>query len=190
MQVTDRRGILHHTWVIVVYTINIGPYLHLIGINSRTYQCRCIIAATTLQVVIAAFVIHADETLGYIYPLLVFKIKQRHKMLTDITEVGFTVYCKTHELECVQEFHIDTLLLHVECHHVGRHYLALGNNLLLKFIGQRLESQLTEMSEYLIDFLCCSLGSILAPVEFLDCLHILCLQHGRVLARTVGIAVP
>ena len=170
-------------------TVNIGPYLHLVGIYCRANQCCSVVAAATLQVIVAALMVHADKALRNVYLALLLKIDKRKKMLAYVAEVGLTVYRKAHEIKRIEQLDIIALLLHVYCYHVGRDNLSLSNNLFLQFIVQRLECKVAKMGEYSIHLLCCSLGTGLCPVEVLYCLHVLRQQICRMLAGSVHITV-
>ena len=189
VEVTYRRCTFHHAGVVVVHAVDIGPDLDLLGIHCRADQCCGIVTATTLEIVVATLVVHTDEALCDIYTAFLVSIEQWQQVLADIFQIGLAIDCKTHEVESIQQLHVDTLLLHEECNHIGRDDLALGYNLLLKIVAQLLLSEVAQMCKHLI-YLggSCSLA-LLGLVELADCLHVLCLQECRVLACTVHIAI-
>ena len=172
-----------------MHTVNVGPNLYLLGINGRTDKRCGVVTATTLQVIVATHVIHANEALSNVNAALFVGIEQWHQVLAYVLKVGLAIGRKAHEVESVEQLHVNTLLLHVECHHVGRDNLALRHNLLLKVIAESLLCKVAQVSKNLVN-LCrsCSL-CLRVLIELVDGLHVLCLQECRVLARTVHIAV-
>ena len=63
-------------------------------------------AATTLQVVVAALVVHADESLSDVNLTSFLKVNKRKKMLADICDVGLAVHVQAHEVESIEQLYI------------------------------------------------------------------------------------
>lgn len=97
MKMMHGRCVIHNAGVVVVHSVDVGPYLYLVGIHSCTYECCSVVAATTLQVVYAALVIQAYEALSYVDTALNLHIELWQQVGANIREVGLAVGTQAHK---------------------------------------------------------------------------------------------
>lgn len=67
VELTYSLGLLNHARVVVVHTVDIGPYLNLLGRQSRSDERSREVATAAQQVVYLAVSVAADESLCDIY---------------------------------------------------------------------------------------------------------------------------
>ena len=138
MQLMNGFRMVYHARVVVVHAVDVCPYLDFLGVDGSAHERGGVVRTTTVQVVDLTVSIAADEALGDIYlsPLIVSE--QSVQLLTDVGGVWLRVLVSAHEVECVQQYHVDALLFHVVGHHVGRQHLSLCHDALLLETGEEL----------------------------------------------------
>ena len=187
VQLVNRLCAVNHTWVVIVHTVDIGPDLNLISTDSSTNQRGCVVATTTLQVVNLAISVAADKALSKEYLNTLVLLHQRSQLLLDIYRIGLGILIGTHKVECVQQYGLDTNLVHVVNHHVGRHHLALSHNALLLERSKELLGERAQVVELALQELAgCGLGLVLA-VKLVNMLVVLLLQAVNHLVSTIGV---
>ena len=134
----NRSSLVNHARVVVVHTVDIGPYLYLFGIDSSTNQRCCIVATATLQIVNLAIGITANESLGDIYLCSFLVLENIREFLTDIRRIGFGILVGAHKVECRQQTRVNALLLHIVLNHVSAHDFSLSHDTLLLEAGEEL----------------------------------------------------
>ena len=131
VELAHRLGMLHKARVVIVHTINVGPYLNLLCLNGSANQASCIVAAAAQQVVYLTLSVAADEALRDIDLIAWVVIENLRGLLLDIVHVGFTVLVGTDDVEGIDEQGIDATFLQVVGDHVSAHYFALSQDDLL-----------------------------------------------------------
>ena len=73
VQLAHCLGLVDDTWVVVVHSVNVGPYLNLVCVDSCSDKRCCVVRPTTLKVVYLTVSVSADKALGNVY-LIAFVI--------------------------------------------------------------------------------------------------------------------
>lgn len=55
---------VYYARVIVMHSVDVGPYLYFLSVYSGTYERCCVVAAAPLQIVYLAVGVAADEALS------------------------------------------------------------------------------------------------------------------------------
>ena len=176
MQLMNGLRVIYYTRVVVVHTVDIGPDLNLLSTDSGTHKRSRIVGTAALKVVDLTIGVTTDESLGNKHLCTLILLEDGIQLFPDVHRIGLRVFVGAHEIQGIQQHGLDTNLLHVIHHHIGRHHLALCHDALLfetgeQFLGER--AQIVELS--LQEFTSGLLGFILG-VEFLYVTQILLLQ--------------
>ena len=99
VQLMHGFGMVYDTRVVVVHTIDIGPYLNLLSTDGSTHERGCVVGTTTLQVVDLTIGIATDEALGDIHLCAFVLLEDGIQLLLDIYGVWLGVFVGTHEIK-------------------------------------------------------------------------------------------
>ena len=114
-------------------------------------------------------------------------LHQRSQLLLDIYRIGLGILIGTHKVECVQQYGLDTNLVHVVNHHVGRHHLALSHDALLLERSKELLGERTQVVELALQKLACSGLGLGLGVQLVNVLVVLLLQAVDNLVSAIGV---
>ena len=108
-----------------MHAIDVGPDLNFLGIQHRTDNRGCVVAAATFQIVniaesIAAYISLSDINIG-----IRVHIHQSAKASGYILHVGLAVAVRTHIIQCRDQDGVYAAFVQVEVHHTGRDQFAL-----------------------------------------------------------------
>ena len=118
VQLVDRLCMLHHTWVIIVHTVDVCPYLYLISVYGSSDKRCCIVRASALQIVHLAIGVAAYESLCDIYLVALLALQYVIDVELYVHHVRLLVLVCAHEVESWYEDGLYPLLLEVGHNHV------------------------------------------------------------------------
>ena len=187
VQLVHGLRLVHHSGIVVVHAVDVGPYLYFLGIDGGTDERGRVVAAAALQVVNLSVGIAADESLGDVHLVLALFLQNGRQLVLDVDGVWLGILVGAHEVERVQQHHVDALLLHVVRHEVGRDHLALCHDALLlkareQFFGEGAQVLKFVMKEFVRHLLV-----LLRVVEFLNVAQVLLFQSVDHLVGAVGV---
>ena len=202
----DRVRVLDESWVVVVHSIYVCPYLYL-GSSYRCSDERCtVVGSATLQIVHFAICVAADKSLCDIDVLIRCLLELFLKTLADVFKVRLAVLVCAHKLKCWDERCIVSLFNQIVCHHVCGYDFPLSHDYFLfkhsedafcertqvvELFLQKCESLLfhlvcgVELVNVLLVFLFKSIDGLVGPfwiflVEIVGYFHkrVCCSRHG------------
>ncbi len=92
----DRVGVVDDARIVVVHSVDVGPYLHFVRVDRRAHQRRAVIAAAASEVVDFASVVRTDETLRHVESILVGRY--RSQRFPQTASIYFPVFVGHHEV--------------------------------------------------------------------------------------------
>ena len=165
IQLSHGFGLVNYTGIVVVHTVNVGPYLYLLHTEGCSYERCGIVAASALQVVNLSVGISADEALSDVNLVAFVFCHQGNEFLFDILWVGFGVLVGTHEVKCRQQHCLYALFLQIVHHHVGRDNLALSHDALFFKAGEEIFRECAEVVELVFEKLTGLLFILVGGIE-------------------------
>ena len=130
---TYRSSLINDTRVIIVHTVDIGPYLDFGSIDSCTDQRSGIVASTTLQIVYFSVSVAANVSLCDVNLSTGMQFQLHLKFLLNIYRIGLRILIGTHIFQSRKQNGLHTTLLQVIVHHGSRDQFSLcQNHFLLK----------------------------------------------------------
>ena len=172
-----------------MHAIDVGPDLNFLGIQHRTDNRGCVVAAATFQIVniaesIAAYISLSDINIG-----IRVHIHQSAKASGYILHVGLAVAVRTHIIQSRQHNTAYAAFMQILVHHSRAHKLATSQNLALLGHSELTLNQSPDISDTLANQHSSAGAGRISGVKFGDNARILHFQSVQSFLSTGNIAL-